>query len=55
VLVFLFGGPRLYPTFGVSHLIVGLVAVIFVSLASTLYPARIAAKVQPIVAMSPRE
>lgn len=55
VLVFLFGGPRLHPSFGIGNLAVGLVAVVVVSLASTLYPARIAARVQPIVAMSPRE
>jgi ABC-type lipoprotein release transport system permease subunit len=51
VLVFLFGGPRLYPTFGISNLIVALVAILFVSIVSTLYPARIATRIQPVVAM----
>jgi len=54
VLVFLFGGPKLHPTFSSGHLAVGLAAVLTVSLASTLYPARIAARVRPIVAMQPR-
>ena len=55
VLVLLFAGPRLYPSFGVSNLVVGLVVILLVSLVSTLYPARIAARVQPVVAMQAKD
>ncbi len=55
VLVFLFAGPRLYPEFGAHNLIIGFVAILLVSIASTLYPARIATKIQPVVAMQRKE
>lgn len=55
VLVLLFAGPRLYPSFGVSNLVIGLVVILLVSLVSTLYPARIAARVQPVVAMQAKD
>lgn len=55
VLVFLFSGPRLYPTVGLSQILTGLVVIVFVSLGSTLYPARIATKVQPTEAMRTKE
>ncbi|MCK6545038.1 FtsX-like permease family protein [Myxococcota bacterium] len=55
VLVFLFAGPRLYPDFGLSNLVIGFVAILFVSLISTLYPARIATTIQPVVAMQRKE
>lgn len=51
VLVFLFSGPRLYPQVGVANVGIGLVSIFLVSAASTLYPARVAAKIEPVVAM----
>jgi ABC-type lipoprotein release transport system permease subunit len=51
ILAFLFSGPRLYPTFGPEHLFVGVIAILLVSIASTLYPARIATRIQPVAAM----
>ncbi len=55
VLVFLFSGPHLYPSVGASQIITGLVVVLLVSLASTLYPALVAARIQPVVAMQRTE
>ncbi len=55
VLQFLFSGPRLYPTVGVHNLVVALVTIIVVSVLSTLYPARIATRIQPVVAMQTKE
>lgn len=50
-LVVLFGGNHLYPAVGVDDLVFGLVAVTVVALGSTLYPATMAARVPPVVAM----
>ena len=50
-LVMLFAGPRLHPTLGLSHLVVALVSVVIVAIVSTLYPARLATRVSPVVAM----
>ncbi|MBI3180179.1 MAG: FtsX-like permease family protein, partial [Deltaproteobacteria bacterium] len=55
VMLFFFSGPRLHPSFGWSHLVSGLLSVIAVSLLSTLQPARMAMRVQPIVAMQAAE
>ena len=55
VLIFLFAGPRLFPSLGTPQLIFGLGTVLFVSIASTVYPAMIATRVQPIVAMQGQE
>lgn len=55
ILVFLFSGPRLHPTLGVANVVIGMVTVLFVSLASTLYPARIATGIQPVIAMQTKE
>ncbi|MCC7382745.1 MAG: ABC transporter permease [Deltaproteobacteria bacterium] len=55
VLIFLFGGPRLFPSFGPDNLLVGLIVIFVVSLISTLYPARLATRVAPVVAMQARE
>ena len=55
VLVILFAGPRLYPTFTAMDLIFGLVAVVGVGLLSTLYPALLASRIQPVVAMQGKE
>lgn len=54
-LVFLFGGPRLFPELGASNLLLGAVIIVFVSLASTFYPAFLAAQIQPVVAMGQKE
>lgn len=48
---FLFAGDRLYPTLSAGNMLWGLVAILLVSLLSTLYPARMATRIQPIVAM----
>ena len=50
-LIVLFGGPRLYPSVGADDLLFGLVTITLVAVGSTLYPATMAARVQPIVAM----
>lgn len=55
VLTFLFSGPRLYPDVGPENVLFGVVAVLVVSIASTLYPARIATRIQPVVAMQVKE
>jgi len=50
-LYFLFAGPRLYPLLMKGHLVVAFLVVFLVSLASTIYPARLAAGVAPVKAM----
>jgi len=55
VMVFLFGGPRLYPEFGASNLIWGVAIILVVSIVSTIYPALVATGVQPAVAMRSKE
>ena len=55
ILIFLFSGPRLYPSVGPTELALGFAAVLFVSVASTIYPAMIATRVQPVVAMQAKE
>lgn len=50
-----FGGPRLYPTVTAGNVIAGLVATLIVGVLATLYPARLAMKVQPVVAMQGKE
>lgn len=54
-MIFLFSGPRLFPDVGADNVIAGLVAIVVVSLLATLYPAAIATRIEPVVAMSPRE
>lgn len=54
-LIFLFAGPRLYPGVGAGNVLLGIAAIVTVSLLATLYPATIATRIQPVVAMSPRE
>lgn len=51
VMVFIFGGPELYPTVGLEHLAFGAGIILLVSLVSTLYPAIVATRVHPVVAM----
>jgi len=54
-LIFLFGGPALYPEVGLLQIGIGLFAIFVVSLLSTLYPARLAARIEPVVAMQAKE
>ena len=51
VLIFLFGGPRLHPSFGLDNLAFGLGVILLVSVISTLWPAIIATRIQPVIAM----
>ena len=53
--MFLFGGPRLFPTWSWLNVAFGMGSVSLISLASTFYPALMAARVQPVVAMNPKE
>lgn len=55
VLVFVFGGPQLYPFVTVGNLIIAVIVILVVSIISTLYPAWVATQVQPIVAMRGKE
>jgi ABC-type lipoprotein release transport system permease subunit len=55
VLQVLFGGPRLYPAVTVGNVLAGLVATLIVGVFATLYPARLAMRVQPVVAMTGKE
>lgn len=55
IMRFLFAGPRLHPTVTAENILFALIAVFLVSLASTLYPAIIATRIQPVVAMRGRE
>lgn len=55
ILVFLFGGPRLFPEVSVGNMALGLIATVVVSVAATLYPARLATAIQPVVAMQGKE
>ncbi|MEM1022050.1 MAG: ABC transporter permease [Myxococcota bacterium] len=51
VLFFLFGGPRLFPSFGVRHVLWSIASVAAVATISSIYPAWLAARVQPVEAM----
>lgn len=55
VLQVLFGGPRLYPSWTAGNVVAGLVATLIVGVFATLYPARLAMRVQPVVAMQGKE
>ncbi|HKU39289.1 MAG TPA: FtsX-like permease family protein [Polyangiales bacterium] len=55
VMTFFFSGPRLYPQIGAPQLGVALLLVLFVSLASSVYPAWLAMRVSPREAMSTEE
>ncbi len=50
-LILLFAGPRLFPTWSVSDVVLGIGSVVTASVVSTLYPAILAARIQPVVAM----
>lgn len=51
-MTFLFSGPRLYPTITFSHLVAAVLLILFFALISTLYPAVLAARILPRVAMA---
>ncbi|MCB9550865.1 MAG: hypothetical protein H6705_03075 [Myxococcales bacterium] len=51
IMVFIFSGNRLHPSFGAEHIGLGLVIILVASLISTWYPARIATRIEPIEAM----
>ncbi|MDF1561841.1 MAG: FtsX-like permease family protein [Deltaproteobacteria bacterium] len=55
ILVFLFSGPKLYPSVGLVHVLIGVATILVVSILSTVYPAWIATRVQPVVAMGAGE
>jgi ABC-type antimicrobial peptide transport system permease subunit len=55
VVVLLFAGPRLYPTVGAWHVGFGLLVVLVVALVAALYPAALASRVAPVVAMQGKE
>ncbi|MGM0555151.1 MAG: ABC transporter permease [Myxococcota bacterium] len=48
---FLFAGDYLYPTLNVLNILIAFGVIVFVSAVSTYYPARLATRVQPVVAM----
>jgi ABC-type antimicrobial peptide transport system permease subunit len=50
-IVMLFGGPRLFPALSAGDMVLGLGIVCVVAVFSAIYPAVVAARVQPIVAM----
>ncbi len=50
-LYFLFGGPRLYPTLLPEQMLIALGVVVTATVASTLYPARLASQIAPVRAM----
>jgi ABC-type lipoprotein release transport system permease subunit len=54
-LYFFFSGPRLFPTVGVTNVLIAFVIVMIVSAISTLYPAYLAAKISPLAAMQTDE
>ena len=55
VLELIFSGPRLYPDFALRNVLWGIATVLVVTLISTVYPAHIATRVAPVVAMRPKE
>ncbi len=52
---FIFAGPRLYPHVSLSNVLIAAGVIFVVSLLSTLYPALIATRIQPVVAMRGRD
>ena len=55
ILYFMFGGPRLYPTLSVFHPVIAGSTVLIVTFVATLYPAWLAARIEPIVAMAGKD
>ena len=54
-MVFIFGGPRLYPSMDPSHIAFALGLVISVTIISTIYPTMLATRITPLEAMQPKE
>lgn len=52
---FIFAGPRLYPHVSVSNVVIAASVIFGVSVLSTLYPAIVATRIQPVVAMRGRD
>lgn len=52
---FLFGGQRLHPSMHLSNVYMGPLVILFVGIAATFYPALLATRVPPVVAMNARE
>jgi ABC-type antimicrobial peptide transport system permease subunit len=50
-LVLLFAGPRLFPTWSMGDVVLGIASVVTIGAVATLYPALLAARIQPVVAM----
>jgi len=50
-LILLFAGPRLFPTWTAKDVLLGVGSVVTAGVVSTLYPAFLAARIQPVVAM----
>lgn len=55
VMQFVFGGPRLFPTVGVTDYLVGFGTMLVVCLGSAMYPAWLGMRVSPRVAMQAEE
>lgn len=55
ILVVVFGGPRLFPVLDAGSVAFGLFLIVIVSVAATLYPAIVATRIQPVVAMQKKE
>lgn len=53
--IFLFSGPSLFPTVTAGHVLTAFVLILVVSLVATFYPAYLATRIQPVVAMQARE
>jgi len=51
ILFFLFGGPRLHPELTLFHPFIAVLTVLGVTFIATLYPAWLAARIEPIIAM----
>ncbi|TNF37325.1 MAG: ABC transporter permease [Deltaproteobacteria bacterium] len=54
-LIFLFSGPRLFPTVDSGQVLVALALIVVISVVATLFPAWVATRIQPIVAMQAKE
>lgn len=50
-LILLFAGPKLFPTWTAKDVLLGVGSVVTAGVVSTLYPAFLAARIQPVVAM----
>jgi ABC-type antimicrobial peptide transport system permease subunit len=55
VFVLLFAGQRLYPSAGTGNLLFGVASVVLVALISAAWPALMASRVAPVIAMQGKE